>query len=172
MSYWPALSAAGAQQGPRSVRERQGGSPRPLWCWPLTCALLLGGACHEGSPAAPPDAAVSIPADLSAAQPDLLVPIPGVPPGAVAINEVHATNLGGLLDEDGDAIPPEPVSGVPWEKRWMDYRYRVAEVTALMSPAPAGAPAPRLPCCRAPLRGGPPTPVWPRDHRWCERAPP
>ncbi len=33
------------------------------------------------------------------------------------------------LDEDGDAIPPEPVSGVPWEKRWMDYRYRVAEVT-------------------------------------------
>lgn len=102
MSYWPALSAAGAQQGPRSVRERQGGSPRPLWCWPLTCALLLGGACHEGSPAAPPDAAVSIPADLSAAQPDLLVPIPGVPAGAVAINEVHATNLGGLLDEDGD----------------------------------------------------------------------
>lgn len=33
------------------------------------------------------------------------------------------------LDEDGDAIPPEQVSGVPWEKRWMDHRYRVAEPT-------------------------------------------
>ena len=33
------------------------------------------------------------------------------------------------LDEDGDAIPPEPVSGVPWDKRWMDHRYRVAEAT-------------------------------------------
>jgi len=33
------------------------------------------------------------------------------------------------LDEDGDAIPPEPVSGVPWEKRWMDHRYQVAEPT-------------------------------------------
>lgn len=33
------------------------------------------------------------------------------------------------LDEDGDAILPEPVSGVPWEKRWMDHRYRVGEST-------------------------------------------
>lgn len=33
------------------------------------------------------------------------------------------------LDEDGDAIPPEPVSGVPWNKRWMDHRYRVGEST-------------------------------------------
>jgi hypothetical protein len=31
------------------------------------------------------------------------------------------------LDENGDAIPPEPVSGVPWDKRWMDPRYRVRE---------------------------------------------
>ena len=29
------------------------------------------------------------------------------------------------LDENGDAIPPEPVSGVPWHKRWMDHRYQV-----------------------------------------------
>lgn len=33
------------------------------------------------------------------------------------------------LNEDGEAIPPEPVSGVPWAKRWMDHRYRVGEPT-------------------------------------------
>ncbi len=32
------------------------------------------------------------------------------------------------LTEDGDPVPPEPVSGVPWEKRWMDPRYRIGEV--------------------------------------------
>ncbi len=33
------------------------------------------------------------------------------------------------LTADGDPIPPEPVSGVPFEKRWMDHRYRVGEPT-------------------------------------------
>lgn len=33
------------------------------------------------------------------------------------------------LTEDGDPIPAEPVSGVPWDKRWMDHRYRVGEPT-------------------------------------------
>lgn len=33
------------------------------------------------------------------------------------------------LTEDGEPIPPEPVCGVPWEKRWMDHRYQVGEPT-------------------------------------------
>jgi hypothetical protein len=48
------------------------------------------------------------------------------------------------LDEDGDAIPPEPVSGVPWEKRWMDHRYR--------------SPSPLTPSPTTPASCGPSTP--------------
>ena len=33
------------------------------------------------------------------------------------------------LTQDGDPIPAEPVTGVPWEKRWMDHRYQIAEST-------------------------------------------
>ena len=50
--------------------------------------------------------------DLAAAEPDLRLPDlarppadlapPGVAPGTVVINEIHSTNLTGLLDEDGD----------------------------------------------------------------------
>lgn len=36
------------------------------------------------------------------------------------------------VTQDGDPVVPEPVTGVPWEKRWMDHRYRIAEATDAM----------------------------------------
>lgn len=71
-------------------------------CWALA---LIG--CTTGTPAttAPPDEATPT-VDLAAPEeppPDLaLARVPGIPKGALLINEVHATNLTGFLDEDQD----------------------------------------------------------------------
>lgn len=68
---------------------------------PLLLASLVAVAGAACSPAEDPAAP-----DLAAAAPDPTPPTrtdaPDVPKGALVLNEIHATNLTGLADEDGD----------------------------------------------------------------------